>query len=351
MIYKYEIVNNNKEDILYLYISMTNEFSKEFGNKDNSKNIIEKATNYINDNNINFNGNKIYLINNGIIIKTLDLKTNETKEEIKNINYLDDNYMLNLIDNNKSITISLKKYLLGILSTNCINNLELESLKSLCILYRTYAFKEMTENNLIYVNNSFQIYKPINFYKLIWLEDYKKNYQKLEEAIDKTNGEFATYNNKYILPFIHICNNGSTDTFKNIEYLEKRSSLWDYMSPYYIEIKTFNYREISNKLNININLLKDITLLKTTKSNHIEKIKIGNKILSGKELKNLLNLRSSDISIIINPDNIKFITKGWGNNIGLSQFGANEIAKTGYSYVDILKYYFPNIQIQKYTKK
>ena len=61
-----------------------------------------------------------------------------------------------------------------------------------------------------------------------------------------------------------------------------------------------------------------------------------------------MNLKSTDINIIVNPTYIRFITKGWGNNLGLSQFGANEIAKVGCSYIDIIKYYFPKCSIKKY---
>ena len=77
-------------------------------------------------------------------------------------------------------------------------------------------------------------------------------------------------------------------------------------------------------------------------------IKIGNNEYTGEMLKQKLNLRSTDITIIINPTYIRFITKGWGNNLGISQFGANEIAKAGCSYTSILKYYFPKISIKKY---
>ena len=69
MFYRYEIKNNGKEDILYLYLTMTYEFSKELdGNK-----IEERTKKFIKNNSIDFNGNKIYLVVDGIIIKTFDI--------------------------------------------------------------------------------------------------------------------------------------------------------------------------------------------------------------------------------------------------------------------------------------
>ena len=105
---------------------------------------------------------------------------------------------------------------------------------------------------------------------------------------------------------------------------------------------------MKNIFKIDKDNLKNINILKVSESNYIRKIKIGNNEYTGEMLKQKLNLRSTDITIIINPTYIRFITKGWGNNLGISQFGANEIAKAGCSYTSILKYYFPKISIKKY---
>lgn len=350
MFYRYEIKNNGKEDILYLYLTMTYEFSKELDNKNDNSNILEKTKEFINNNSIEYNGDKVYLVVDGIIIKTFNINKEYTVKDVsKNNKYSNDNYIVKIkYSDDKYESMTLKNYLLGVIATNKIKDLELTTLKSLCVLYRTYAYKEMEEHNYINVSNPYQIYKPISYYKIFWLDKYQDNYNIINKSIEDTDGEFVTYHDEYIYPFTHICNNGYTRKSNKYEYLDRKSSLWDYASPYYLEIKDYNYNELKNIFRENEETIKSIKIIEVNESNQIEKIKIGSKYYSGEHFRSLLNLRSSDITLIVNPTFIRCITKGWGNQYGLSQFGANEIAKNGGNYLNIIKYYFKDIVIKKY---
>ena len=63
------------------------------------------------------------------------------------------------------------------------------------------------------------------------------------------------------------------------------------------------------------------------------------------EIRKKLSLRSTDFTIIINNDLIMITTKGYGHGVGMSQYGANNMAKLGYTYEEILKYYYQDIEI------
>ena len=75
--------------------------------------------------------------------------------------------------------------------------------------------------------------------------------------------------------------------------------------------------------------------------------KIDNKIYTGIEIRNLLGLRSTDFDIVVNGDNVSITTKGYGHGVGMSQYGANELAKKGFNYNDIIKTYYQNVNIVK----
>ena len=350
MFYRYEIKNDGKEDILYLYLTMNYEFSKELSSSTTDEDLKRKANTFIKHNSIDFNGKKIYLVIDGIVVKTLEIEQAKAEEqEISSNQKYDNNSLIILKDNDNQVNqITLKDYLLGVIATNALPKLELTTLKVLCVLYRTYSYKQMQEQRYIKTTNPYQVYKPISYYKLLWLDEYQNYYNKIEKAIDDTNCEFVSYNDEYILPFTHITNNGQTEQREKYPYLKKVVSLWDYTSPYYLSVNDYNYQTLANLLGIDENKLKNMNILDLNEGNHISKIKVGDKIFSGEEFRNRLNLRSTDINIIINPTYVRTITKGWGHNLGLSQFGANEIAKTGCSYVDIIKYYFPNVIVKKY---
>ena len=66
MFYNYEIHNNGKEDILYLFLTMKYEFSSEFNLQDEND-LKRRTKNFIQSNHIPFHGNHIYLIVDGIV--------------------------------------------------------------------------------------------------------------------------------------------------------------------------------------------------------------------------------------------------------------------------------------------
>ena len=286
MIYRYEIKSNGTEDILYLYVTMTYEFSKELEDNKTEK-VKSTCKKFMKNNSIDFKGDKIYLVIDGIIVKTININENnmEKEHEKSTEDLSNNNFYINLrYSNNNTVKITLKDYLLGTLATNAIENLELTTIKALCLLYRTYAYKEMKEKNYIKAVNQYQVYKPFSYYKMFWNDKDNSYYNKFIKAIEDTDKEFITYNNKYINPYIHISNNGYTDSNKNVPYLEKRPSLWDYASPYYLEIKDFTNEEIENIFKIDKDNLKNINILEVSESNYIRKIKIGDYEYTGEML-------------------------------------------------------------------
>ena len=170
----------------------------------------------------------------------------------------------------------------------------------------------MNEKKKILSLDSFAIYKPISYYKLAWIDSYNDIVSKLEQAIKDTDCLFLTYHQYYILPFIHYSNHGYTLSHPKYPYLSSVRSLWDLASPYYLEIKDYP---------------------------------------SGEEFQKKLQLKSLEMSLIVNRDFLRVITRGWGKFYGLSIFGANELAKNGCDYANILKYYFPTVKLNKYIKE
>ena len=339
MFYKYEIKNINNEEVLYLYLSLKYEFANEFIEDSSLKYLTDE---YLKMNNINFHGNKIYLVVDGIVIKKLNV-ANSTSI---NKNYLPDNFLINLVlDDNSLCEINIREYLLGILFLYYNNELGDEVLKSICVLYNSYAYKMMIENNCINASNDFNNY--------IYYTQYRNKYNNFDSLIRRFNniinsvaGIYLSFNNQYILPFIHLSNGGKTFTNIKYPYLNSVNSLWDLSSPNYINTKYFKYDDISNLLKTEINCNTNVNI---SFDNDI--IKFGRKKFSLLELKVLLDLNSIDINIIMNKDTICFITKGIGNSLGLSLYGANFIENNGGKFNNILNYYFPNTILCKHIKE
>ena len=339
MFYKYEIKNNE----LYLYLTMNYEFSNEL-NYNSDSNLNKITLDFINTNNIEFNGHVINYVVDNIVVKKVNLLKSSP---INNPLYSCDNFMVNVkLDDNSLCELSLKDYLLSILFEKYNVNYNVELLKCICILYNTYAYRCMSNDKVIIGSNYFSLYKPLKYYK-----DIYSNYDELTNyfysIIKEVDCMFLSYNNQFILPFIHYSNSGKTLSNPKYPYLSSVSSIWDILSKDFITVKEYTYSKFNDLLNINISNKSNFTFIN---QNNTKKLKIGNKIFSLEELKNLLNLNSCEFNFIINKDIIKVITKGQGNFLGLSLYGGNEIAKNGSKYNSILKYYFPKAKLLRYIK-
>ena len=88
-------------------------------------------------------------------------------------------------------------------------------------------------------------------------------------------------------------------------------------------------------------------MLSYTEGASIKNIKINGIIYKGTDVRSKLGLRSADFTIEKVNENVKLTTKGNGHGVGMSQYGALAMAKKGYTYDKILKYYYKNIEIQK----
>ena len=92
---------------------------------------------------------------------------------------------------------------------------------------------------------------------------------------------------------------------------------------------------------------EDAILVKEyTDSNRVKTLKIGNIELAGVEVRTILGLRSTNFTFVVEGNNIKFSVTGYGHGVGMSQWGANGMAKKGCKYYDILFHYFKNTDIK-----
>ena len=187
MFYKYEIKNNGDEEILYLYLTMAYEFSRELLLKSNDKELSRRTNNFIKSNNINYHGNKVYLVIDGLVVKTIDIASqNSTIEILKESLYYSNEHFLVTIRNNDTtiLELPLREYLLGVLATNTVVDMNIEVLKAICVMYRTYAFMKMHFDKEINSYNDFVIYKPISYYKLLWADKFDMFYDILNKVIE-----------------------------------------------------------------------------------------------------------------------------------------------------------------------
>ena len=351
MFYRYEFRKINNKKVLYLYLSATNEESNEFRESD-TVNIEDKVKNFIEQNKIYYPEGQVYIVSNGIIIKSVEIKNRhiDVEELINNDAYSNNKFIIKIRYNNSKMSkVTLKEYLMSAILTNISYDCNTEVLKAIAVLYRTYLYKKMGRDGFIENNNEFINYKNLAYFKLLYFNDFKDLTKNIEEAIDETDSTFMTYKNLFILPYIHDTNNGTTDTLDEAPYLEKVSSLWDLASPLYISTTKYTITEFANMLDLEVEDVSNIKIVDQTDGGCIKRIEVGHKTFSGEDFIKQLKLPSKDMTIIIDENEITFINRGYGNNLGLSIEGSKTLAKAGCNYLQILNYYFPKCKIKKYV--
>ena len=95
------------------------------------------------------------------------------------------------------------------------------------------------------------------------------------------------------------------------------------------------------------NIDKEIKILNKTEGGKVGEIQIGNKTFSGREIREAFQLRSSGFTIEIKDEEVHFSVVGYGHGVGMSQFGADGMAKEGKTHIDILKHYYKGVEIVK----
>ena len=250
--------------------------------------------------------------------------------------------------------IPLEKYLIGVLAGEMPVSYDIEALKAQAVAARTYAIEKMETNkdkeyDVIDTTDN-QVYKDDQELKEMWKDTYQEKIKKLKEAINSTTGEYLTYDGKAIKAFFFSTSSGTTENCKdvfgeNLPYLVSVSSTWDQNSPSYLDTITLTKEEFYNKLELPYNDELQLEIERNT-TNSVNQIKINNNIIKGTEFRKKLGLKSTNVEIK-EEGNITITSKGYGHGVGMSQFGAQELAKQGYKYDQILKYYYQGTELKK----
>ena len=265
-----------------------------------------------------------------------------------------------LTDSGKVIEITMNEYIMGVVLGEMPITFELEALKAQAVVARTYTMYKLKNNPNAHKNsdmcddiNCCQAYKTKEYAFDSW-DDAVENekWKKLEEAVNETSNLIITYNGEIIESFFHSHSGGKTENVKyvwgdfEIPYLKSVDGNEDEV---YQESKVFSKTEfkelIKNKIpNFDIKNSK-IQIENYTGSGRVDKLKIDDVEIKATELRSLIKIKSTNFRLEESGDNIIFYTVGYGHGVGLSQYGANSMAKQGASYEDIIKHYYTDVEI------
>ena len=303
---------------------------------------------------------KIILLTLSIILIPLFIigltNKNSILTKIKYGFYINNTIKVKITKTNEIVSIPIEDYVIGVVAGEVPASFDLEALKAQAVASRTYALehKQRSKTNYDVTDNTQnQVYINLEDMKNKWKNNYDSNLNKIINAVNLTKGEVILYDNNLIDAMFFSTSNGYTENSENVfsskkPYLISVPSPWDKQeSPVFKTTSTISKKEFLFNLGLSDNDKINITDIKTTNTKRVISLNINGKNFKGSEIKAIFKLRSTSFTIEIKEDKVNFIVNGFGHGVGMSQYGANGMAKEGYSYKDILKHYYKNCEIKK----
>lgn len=307
---------------------------------------------------VSVNNNKIVL-SSGSFVYSKDFPSNGALMigSDSPLNY-DNPYRGNMffkIINNKIVVINnveLESYLKGVVPNELSEEYPLEALKAQAITSRTFALSNINKYKKLGYNlddtTNCQVYRGI-----------KSEAKFTNKAVESTEGIVALYNDKIANTIFGASSGGVTASVHEVWGGNKIGYLSSINDPYSTKY-TWDYKIKTDEFIKKLQQFKKfsqiiaINIMESDSSGRVSKISIdtdaGQFTLKGVELRDLLGttkLKSTLFSVKYTVDNIEFSGKGYGHGVGLSQYGAVEMAKQGKDCSEIMKFYFPGIKLQK----
>lgn len=248
----------------------------------------------------------------------------------------------------QNLNLDLEDYIIGVVSAEMPALFNNEALKAQAVASRSYAVSSI-KNNIINISNttSNQVYLTNYELKEKWNNNYDKYLNKIALAVNETKDLVVKREDKILKTYYFSMSNGKTENSKTVfgdNTFKSVSSIQEQNLDNFIVTKTIDLNEFLKVLNIdNINIKNIIR----NETNRVDSIEINNKTYTGIEFRKLFNLRSTDFDIDIKNNEVIIKTKGYGHGVGMSQYGANIMAKNGFNYKEIINYYYQDTVIKK----
>jgi stage II sporulation protein D len=250
--------------------------------------------------------------------------------------------------------IELEDYIKGISVREISHYWPPEALKAEVIVFRTFALYKMQENAAKEYDLTSDIYSQV--YSGRAAERYRIN-----KAVDQTKDKVLMYRGKIFPAFYHATCAGHTEDASllwNIDLAPLKGVACNFCkdSPHFKWHDVLTKEEIKDKLvasGYKINRIKAIQILGRDESGRIRDLSIigenKNINITAKDFRELIGpntIKSTNFQANTAGDDVVFEGLGWGHGVGLCQWGAYFMAKQGYKYDEILRYYYPQADVK-----
>lgn len=272
-----------------------------------------------------------------------------------------------LTSTSEVVTLGEAEYICGAVAAEMPAEYDVQAIKAQAVACYTYAYtkrenersapsSELKGADISDSPETHQGYIDDAAAREKWGDKYEEYHKKIAGAVNEVLGQVIVYEGKPILAAYHCISSGQTEDAKElwneeIPYLKSVKSPGDVLSPEFKTVVTFTKEEFAEA----VKKLDGITLpdetdewvgeAETSGAGTVLHIKIGSGNPTGLAVRDAFNLRSPCFTVSYKEGKFTFTVSGYGHGVGMSQYGADYMARQGNTYVEILKHYYTGVDI------
>ncbi|EGK10709.1 stage II sporulation protein D [Desmospora sp. 8437] len=279
-------------------------------------------------------------------------------------------------------TFPMERYIRGVVAAEMPVNFHPEALKAQALAARTYIVDRLSRGDFsdmakwgkkagkanVSDTVNHQVFLTDKQLKEQWGDDYETYSARINQAVVETAGQVIQYQGKPIYAAFFSTSNGKTENSEDYfaeeyPYLRSVPSPWDEASPKYRDRKQFAVADFVDKISRSTGKQVAVEaftgggwlrVTQRTAGGSADKVQVGDQVFTGRQIREALHLSSADFTFRLSQGTVTVETKGYGHGVGMSQWGANFMAKQGKSAKEIIRHYYRGVEIgsmDSYLKK
>ena len=273
---------------------------------------------------------------------------------------------LTIQDGGTTEQMTLERYLTGVVRGEMPASFEMEALRAQAAAERSYVYYQLAAGrkdahpgaDFCTDHTCCSAYLSETAAREKWGGDFAPWNTRVEQAVSDTDGQVVLYNGRPILAVFHSSSAGRTaaagDVWSgDLPYLVSVDSPeGEETVPNYYSTVTFTAAEAKEKL---LAAHPELKLSGTPDrwfgaaaengSGRVETVSVGGTDIEGTELRRIFGLRSACFTVAADSESVTFRVTGYGHGVGMSQYGANQLAREGKTWQEILEWYYTGVTV------
>lgn len=271
---------------------------------------------------------------------------------------------------------SLEEYVHGVVAAEMPAHFHPEALKAQAVAARTYALRRIEDDLRLpewadaHITTDFQRHQA-------WIDEAEfvaarpatgeAQWAAVQEAVQATRGLVLTYGGRLIESLYHSTSGGHTEDAAHYfsggqPYLRGVPDPFGDHSPLFTSVATFPLTTVLQRLGVEAgdgangggigdgggpSVPVAMRVSAWTPTGRVARVAVGGREVTGRDVREALGLRSNWFDVTIDGDHVVFHVRGHGHGVGMSQYGADGMARAGHSFQQILAHFYPGTRLER----